>query len=334
MEKNIKLGLTVGVSLLLTLVATPTAWTNNVVAYENHAAVADVDTTAPCNLAVTWTLADGESIKGLVNVSQGLTTATDTVTSVDTFGMPIQGVITLGAGSTLTLPSGLHLGPTASLVIGSDEDDDAVALVSTGEGSVIYLGGDLTIPSARTLSINGNATIDGGGHTLTFGDVDTTFYIEEGSTLTLRNMTLEGLIDWLSPFSGPGTVTLKNCILNLAPGGVVDVGRDNGSMLIKGDVIMRNSGNLSFWGTGGITIDAHSTLMLDDNVILQYRSAPVNNLVFTDMTSVLHMRNSALVGEDPGLSLTKGTIIIDGNVDFINMGNEFRLFGIEECEIG
>jgi hypothetical protein len=304
-----------------------------VVAYELHSSVEDVDGDVPVYLTANWTLADGESIKGFVNVSNGLTVAADASVSIDTFGVPVHGTLSLGNNSALTLPKDLRLAPDSALVIGSDVDEYA-RLAADAAGSVIYMGGDWAIPSTRTLVISGDVIIDGGNNTLSLGNVSSIFSIRDGSSLTLRNMSITGLVDGASPFVGSGTVIFENCILNVASDATVNLGASNvghGSIKIDDDVIIRGNGTLSFAGAGLFTINANSSLTVDDGATLAYACYDKVSFVMTDATSVLYMRNStleALEALGAGLQLTKGTVIIDNHVVFNNGDNDDEALGI------
>jgi len=276
--------------------------------------------------------ADTELAIGLVVMAGGV--SLDAAAGV-TFNVPvpISGPFTFGADSTLVLTGDMYFDSNVTLEIGAASQDNGVIV---GNDNTIFLGGDLTIPADRALQFSSsNTTIDGQGHTLTFGDENSLLEaLTGGGSVTLRNMVIKGLTGPLQ-FKGPGSIVLQNVIIDIDSSTTWVFSSSNPLLTIKENVLIYGGGTFSFEASVDAVIDTFSHLHFYDGTTFSYQPGDFSrtHLVMTDETSYLSFDNSTFhasgIGGLMGIQLTSGTVLLDNKVIFNNDGNTLAANSIE-----
>jgi hypothetical protein len=221
--------------------------------------------------------------------------------------------IVIGAGKTLLFrnalirnfdPNIVSLGTGSKLVI--------------GDGSTVRLSGSASL--SYSLSFSGNSVFDGDGASMDLGTSGSLVVEGVGSSLTLENLVLGSVagtnVRCLSPSS---SISLKG----------VDYCMDAATTFSCGALNFINTvkfiGGRQFnYATGQTsTISANSALWLDENSIFYYVPpvATTRDLfAMTNTSSKLYVENATIKSSTAGMRFTKGTIIIEGFVDFDNSG--------------
>ena len=170
-----------------------------------------------------------------------------------------------------------------------------------------------------------------------------------GRTLTLRNMTINGLAgaDVIYGTAG-GTLRLQNCIINLGTSTWTlnnNSGTSTLSVQIWDDVwvcgaagsTLELSGILVSGAYATIAIQANSRLNMDSNTTLLYDqpsgASYRNKLTFGNAnTSVLSLHNATLSalasGTNMGIFLNSGTLVFDGKTSLSNASGTSSSNGI------
>ena len=280
---------------------------------------------SPVYLPTQWALANNGRIRGFVRAANGLSVAASANVFLDVFE-PLSGQLSLGNASTLNLESDLFLTSSASLSIGTTSGHSAT--LKAAQAATIHMAGDISFPAQRTLVVNADAmTLDGQGFTCSFAGASAALSISSGKKLTMRNMVLNGLTG-ASQIVGAGTLVLQNCVVNL-PSGVswAVSSSDNTRILIADDVVMRGGGQFTFGSSTSLTVSVNSMLSFDNNTTFSFapRDMSRTRLYFGDSSSILRFDGSTFCapgqGSFKGVSLTKGTLVLDNKVTFSNSNN-------------
>lgn len=158
-----------------------------------------------------------------------------------------------------------------------------------------------------------NNMICGGDTVLSLGTGS--IVVERGSTLIFHRVT----IDYLSGsnifcLDDSASVVFNNCHLILSS----DFTFSLGSLTLAGDVTLSGTVKFNYLSSQPSTIASFSNVTLDRNMTFSYD--PLVNrsdlIQFTDETSILYLNGSTIVATSPGMTLTKGTMIVDRNADF------------------
>ena len=231
---------------------------------------------------------------------------------------PVDGVINIASGKTLSLENDLTLGTTASLSLAGD-------VTINGNGASILLNGDLTIP-AQTITIGEDLVINGRGSALNFASGSSTFKINAGKTLTLKNMVVKGLTGE-NNFIGSGTLVLQDLSVDLLPETTWTIsGGANGApaVQIKDDVAVVGGGIFAYHGGRNVTFNSYASLYMDLDTTFSWGSRKYG-LVMTDTSSRLYLNGCTMYAEPTGphngLRLTKGSVIFDNKVTVNNATN-------------
>ncbi len=253
-----------------------------------------------------------------------------------------------GAGPyTLTMATPLAVGGDIDLDGGTLVLDECLRLdggaVSSTTSSFTLSGGGNTLQGitgspiagqGKTITINGDTVIDGGGFPL---DVDssTQFSISAGATLTLRNMTLTGMGDSLFSFaSSTSELIFQNVTIILETGD--DTGRtavtwtfNTGLVGFFGTCFVRGPGIIKADSTGAsdfaaMPIGPSSMLIFEQGATLAYDStgtaSPVIQLEDASSTLVLDTATVNVVGSGDTLQLLLGTVVIDNLLTIAGAG--------------
>lgn len=286
-------------------------------------------TSSPVYLPNQWAMTNEGRLRGFVRAANGLSVAASANVYLDLF-QPLSGQISLGNSSTLNLESDLFLTSSASLSVGSSG-----ATLASSQAVAIHLGGDFTHPGSRTIFVNSpELTIDGGGYSYRFNDESSTMRIAPGSTLTLRNMVINGLSS-SHQIKGPGTLKLQNCVVNLPTSDVTwTASWGNVGITIADDVVVRGGGTFVFGSAAPLAINQNSMLSFDNNTTFLFAPQDFSRtrLTFADSSSILRLNGSTFCapgeGGFAGVSLTNGTLLLDNKVTFSNSYHSVLANGI------
>jgi len=263
---------------------------------------------------------NGDSAIGAVCFNAGFTIpSSGTVTTNILF--PVAGAIDLGGDGTLHLDGDVSLASNASISNGGKID---------GNDNVIFLDGNITITAGTTIECTSNLVIDGQGHELVFesGSPGGILLINgsNGTTLTLRNIVVRGLMDYGSNecsimfgSDADQKLILENATCYLADdmifsGGVLD---------IKGVSAIKGWHMFDYQAPYDLTILADSTLFVDMHTTLKYNPSDRlrTHLVLPDKTARLFLCGATLdVPATTGLMLTYGHLVIDHKTIFSGHG--------------
>jgi hypothetical protein len=252
----------------------------------------------------------GDFAKGFVCFTQGFSVPAGVTTSLIHLCAPVAGPIDLHDTGKLTFDGDVYLNSSVSLTSGGIID---------GAENTLFLGGDLTIPTGKTLAIASNTVINGCGHSLVFRsgsilNIDGAM----GTTLTLKNIILKGVksYDSLTRSLMFGTalnqeLILDNVVIHLDD----DIIFSGGELTIRDMVVI--SGDeyaFDYQSSYDCTIESHATLFMDLETMFMYEPADKikTHLVFNDISSRLFLNGATLYAPSEfGLRLTDGHMIVD-----------------------
>lgn len=176
-----------------------------------------------------------------------------------------------------------------------------------GDLSRVELGADQT--TTFRLDFDGNVTFDGNGKSLTISPTNG-IYVASNSTLTLKNMTLEGVSSTaLVGAASTSKIVMENVTILLADNatfatGAIDVVRN---------VSITGGKRFVYTSTSPLTVKTQSALTIGRDTTYSYD--PTNDatdvLRFTDSTSQMVLDNCTLEIASVGAVLTAGTLVID-----------------------
>ncbi len=261
------------------------------------------------------TFIDGESATGFVRFAQGFA-ATGNVALDILF--PIDGPITMGDDSVITLNNNLTLEPDVTFSNGVTFSSDKM--------HTIFLKGNLIIPEGKILKITEDMIIDGQGHQIKFEE-DAQCIIDgpEETKVRFRNITLKGL---QNNDKGVGTIhfgkkanqtlTLDNVDVLLSGDFTFDGGilRIKNMVSIKGEYLI-----FQFRAPYDCRILGDSTLFIDLITGFYYNPSDGkrNHIYFKDITSQLFLNGCFMyVSGLVGCILKRGHLVVDYNVVFSN----------------
>jgi hypothetical protein len=204
-----------------------------------------------------------------------------------------------GAGYALVLPKSVSQFPV-----------NTSATNCTFSNLAIVCNGDF-IWQAPSVTFSGNSIINGQGNVITLA-AGTSITVASGATLVLQDVTIKNLINQISSASdNTGTIVLKNATLVL--GG--EYRFDYGTLSIAQDARIAGSGSFLFKSAVVGTVASGATLTIDPGVVFIYGSTTNNKFQLADSTAQLFLNSATLqvaAGATAGLSLTEGTILVDG----------------------
>ncbi len=156
----------------------------------------------------------------------------------------------------------------------------------------------------------GNCSINGNGKIFTFSPTSL-IKVDTASSLMLSNITLQGIRNGkISCTDSSSTLTLSDVTMQFD----TSFSFTAGSLNVLGELILTGS-NISFDynNTESLTILSNSSLIIDAGITFSYspNSISTSLLQFIDNTSEIILQGGTLVASAAGLSLTKGTLIID-----------------------
>ena len=185
----------------------------------------------------------------------------------------------------------------------------------------LIFNNDMSWKMAST--IRGNCTIDGRDNILTLEDTGA-ITVTSGAVLMLKDLELRGLTsNSFRCASNNASVIFQNCKICLDR----DFEFGLGSFLCVGDVIFTGTNKFIYSSTRTSTVSSDSVLTFDSDTTFKYDPAvSENNLLYmTDQSSILYLNGSTLHAAQVGLSLSRGTFVLDNLVTLSCEGNEISL---------
>nr|MDO8082046.1 hypothetical protein [Candidatus Freyarchaeota archaeon] len=229
------------------------------------------------------------TVQGYLNINNGLTSGTITLTIAST--MDTTGTMTITNGE-ISIPNGhMVMNDSGSYII----------------GDTITVTGD-QIASQGTTEVNGDITIQGdigiSGHNYMQGNIKIRYPL----------LNLNGVMDTT------GTMTITNGAINVQNGHMVMEDTDS---YITGDTITV-TGIIDFNGdaaiTGDIVISGHN--YMEGNINIRYPLLSLNGVMVTDGDmsitngASINIQNGHMVMNDAGSFITGDTITVTGTVNF------------------
>lgn len=254
----------------------------------------------------------------------GLQDRTTTCTFKSVF--PVSGSVNLNGGQ-LYLANDLILQDavsfnSAGIIIGNNhtmEFSSGVTGIPALYNSVfkdtkLFLNSDFLV--SGTIKFKGNCLLDGRWNRMTIGD-NANIVVDRNSTLCLRNIEIDKIKrSNIRCLNSDGGIILDNVAWDQD----ANFTFTRGSLKFVNNVIFSGPWQFSYTSALTSTIDMDSTWMISDLTRLSIgRQGSVlsrDPLYFSDITSVLMMRNSTLNVTSNGMRVTRGTLLVDGEVKF------------------
>ena len=215
----------------------------------------------------------------------------------------------------------LDLRETGTLTLGCDVYfEHGVTFSSSGiissSGSTLHLDSDFAIPASNVMHCRGSMVINGGGNTFEI-DRHAQLFLDNEATLTLRNM----VIKTQRSFPGKPAIALSTTMCRLAFDNVVLALADDwdvrsGSLFFHNDVVVTGTSALVYRTPAPSYVASGSCLYFDVGTTFSYAPATKRRdlLVLEDATSQVHFNGCSLKTTFTGLTLTKGTVLIENEV--------------------
>jgi len=181
-----------------------------------------------------------------------------------------------------------------------------------GDGGSLQLAADVDL--CGTWTFDGSCIISGEGHVLTFS-TNGKIVVTEGSSLTLRNMTVQGISqDSIICIDDDGQIILDKVSWVQSDHMTFDAG----SLLFNNSVDFNGSYTFVYDSAMTSTIDSHARWLITDGMKLQIgRKNGVEGdepLYMVDGSSKLRLKNCTLIPTSSGICFTQGSFEIQGDV--------------------
>lgn len=178
----------------------------------------------------------------------------------------------------------------------------------------IFLNSDFLI--SGTVKFKGNCLLDGRWNRVTLGN-NANIVIDRNSSLCLRNIEIDQIKrSNIRCLDNGGSLILDNMYWDQD----ANFTFSNGSIKFVNNVIFSGPWQFGYTSIMTSTIDADSNWMIADLTQLGIgRQGSIfgrEPIYFTDVTSILMMKNSRLNVNSNGMRITRGTFLIDGEVTF------------------
>jgi hypothetical protein len=172
----------------------------------------------------------------------------------------------------------------------------------------IQFGANVTLQSKWTFS--GNSTVDGNSNLLSLENGK--IFIEKGSSLLIKNMTLHGVHDGnLICLDNKATVTFQNVTIYLDNEYTFSIGQ----FMISDQVTILGDCKFIYQSQIESIILSKSTLTLDQGITFSYDPGCMKQdlIVFEDAYSTLELDGATLHATMTGMQLTTGSLVINSN---------------------
>ena len=246
---------------------------------------------------------NGEQAKGFVYFDDGFTVLNNATATINCL-YPIAGSIDLRGTGNLVLDGDLALDNQCTITQGGYVSSD---------GSTLALYSNVTIPQGVVMHCTGDIIINGHGNTLHL-EPDTQLFLDNNSTLTLKNMILT--IDRSYPgqpalhvSTSLSKLCLDNVVLNLGN----DLYLNKGQFFFHNDVVVTGTSALVYTSPASSFVASGSSLYFDYGTTFSYAPCtPSGNLLkLVDETSSLFFDGATLKTTATGMQLTKGSVYFD-----------------------
>lgn len=275
---------------------------------------------------ITFPAADPDNeMRGFASFEQGFTLENASTTCLYNDFFPILGNITLNNG-TLNLLRNLTLGSTARFINAGTinanyhklEIPEAILPLNLS-GSFIFNEIVLAINAPLAITgltkFQGTCVIEGGNNIIDCSSG--AIAIGAASSVHFKDVILTGITEGsIYCIDSLGTVSLQN-VLWIQDGnysftqGIIDV--------LEGETIITGSRVFVYQSDKQSTINSCATLFFDSGMTFSYASTSARNLIaMDDKTAVLHLYETTLYSIVPGLQLTKGTLVVEGECQIMS----------------
>ena len=195
-----------------------------------------------------------------------------------------------------------------NLYLGGEEINCTSTIYWDGNHSKTHLNSNLNLSGSWTFS--GKCSINGHGNNINLNNTGE-IKIEKGSTLLLEKLTLSNVHEnKFICLDNSSKIQLKNVYIKLDGNYTFSIG----SFDFIDTVDFSGSYTFEYASPISSTIKTHSTFKSADNITFQTGRTNQTPITFTDRTSKLHLKNSTLSIMDEGFLVTKGTVILDGEI--------------------
>lgn len=181
----------------------------------------------------------------------------------------------------------------------------------------VVCNSDLSI--VAPIQFSGNCKVNGRGKRIYFKNGGS-FLVRPNSNLMLEDLELKGIKGSnLSNLMSNGSITLRNCIINLAG----DYTFSQGAILFQEDVVITGTNKFNYTSRQTSTIAPNAQLMFDMDVTFSYAPTVPNQslLYMPDVSATLYLYGCTLHSTRTGLSLKNGTVLVD---DSVTMSSEAK----------
>ncbi|MGA9530408.1 MAG: hypothetical protein WBQ73_00780 [Candidatus Babeliales bacterium] len=260
-------------------------------------------------------------IRGFAYMQSGFSLQNNVTTCLYNAFFPVNGPVNLNNG-TLTLNRDLFLSSGSTLGTGGVISGGNRALVLPDSQTAYAISNPITINNATitlrsnvvltsTVTLGGTCYIDGNGYTIdcTMGAL----VVAANANVTLAHLTLDGVAATnVSCAASTSILTLTD--LTWIQG--ADYTFSQGSMRWQEKVLVK--GGHTFTYSTGVqgTIMSYAELVFEEGTTFSYTASLKDRLAFEDETAHLHLIKATLHSGTPGIRLTKGTGIIEGQCYF------------------
>lgn len=236
---------------------------------------------------------------------------------------PVSGAVDMGGG-TLTLLQDLIFHNVTSLngmgnLIGNNYALDLCTSITalpantaTMQNTNIFLNNDLIVSS--TITLQGNCSFQGHGNSLIMGS-NGALVLDSNAHVTFQGMEIKGLHGSnLQCTDNTGSILLNDVVWEQNG----DFTFAKGSILMQDMVTFMGTSTFAYTSNQTFTIDSNSTFLLTNGIHFNLGRDPITGnepIAFIDSTSVLRLSNCGYDIAPTGLTLKKGTIFFEKNVD-------------------
>lgn len=270
--------------------------------------------------------AAGNTILGAAAMDGGFALADSLTTVSFNSYFPVNSTITLNNGTILlamdlNLTSSCDL-PTTGKFTGYGYSISWAPHIGTlSIPSTVGLPGALYINNANItfnaftqlqapLYFTGVCTLDGQGYTMNLGSGS--INVTDGSSLLIQNMTIKGLSNSnIVCLDSQATVSFDQVTCQLS----ANYTFSQGQLALIGDTFMTGTYAFIYTTTKQSTIYSGATWYFDSGMTFSYipASGATNLLNFQNSEATLYFYETSLYAPSTGLSLTKGTLTVQGN---------------------
>ncbi|MFA6263037.1 MAG: hypothetical protein WCW33_04815 [Candidatus Babeliales bacterium] len=261
-----------------------------------------------------------EMAQGFVRLNEGFTVMPHSCVTMDVV-FSVSGDIDLRETSTIRLLKDLEFDSEVTLTTGGNID---------GRGHTLILNGDFRIPAGKVLHFNGDTIIDGKKHDIIIEE-NAEIFVDTNVTLTIANAIIKTTRNAPTyPALRCGALTSKLALDNVVFAPADDFLFQNGQLFVHNNVVITGTsafvynspcvsfiaGNACLYLDNAITFSVTPATFTDAPYTLKNTYTDNNFIKMADETSVLYLNGCALQTTNTGIRLTKGTLYLDGHVQF------------------